>query len=144
MQVANKALKITPQFIMQSVDSVKQLLDSIKQLTDPPLDLNGVLERTNFLRRTPACHVQRAQWLRTHLQLSEKDLRRCLSKSGVLARSPVGTSITTRAQLTFPQPVCCSGSFCSSAWRMRFISGSLVSGAAVRALSSDSSQELWG
>ena len=116
MQVAKKALKAEPAIITRSLDRVKHLLESIEQLTDPPLDLDSVFRRSNLFHSTSASHIQKmAQWLRTDLQLSEKDLRRCLSRStGILTRSLVGASITSRAQLTPSQPVCYNSSFCSS------------------------------
>ena len=98
MQVAKKALKRDPVVITLSVNSVKNLLESIEQLTDPPLDLDSIVRKTNLFRSFSARPEQMAQWLRTHLQLSEKDLRRCLGKSPeLLARSPVRASITTCA-----------------------------------------------
>ena len=101
MQVAKKALRREPSFILWSVDGVEHLLQSIQQLTDPPLDLNTVMHGTNLLRSSPACCVRMAQWLRTNLQLSEKELRRYLSRSpSILVRSPVSISTTERAPFT--------------------------------------------
>ena len=99
MQVAKKALKDEPGSITWSVNSMEQFLRNIQQLTNPPLDLNKVLHRgRNLLRSTPACHARVVQWLRTNLQLSEKELRQILSKGpGILTRSTVGTSVTAPA-----------------------------------------------
>ena len=124
MQVAKKALTKAPGSITWSVKSMKQRLHNIQQMTDPPLDLNTVM-KYNLLRSTPACHAQMAEWLRTDLQLSEEDLRRCLSKGpGILARSPVGTSVAARAQLSLSQFVYCGSAFRSSVWRLSPVSGS--------------------
>ena len=124
MQVAKKALTKEPGSITWSVNSMEQRLDNIQQITDPPLDLNTVM-KYNLLRSTPACHAKMAQWLRTDLQLSEKDLRRCLSRGPkILARSPVGPSVAARAQLTLSQIVYCGSAFCSSVGCLSPVSGS--------------------
>ena len=121
MQVAKKALRKEPSLILWSVKSVEHLLQSIQQLTDPPLDLNTVMQRASLLRSSPACCVRMASWLRTNLQLSENELRQCLSRNpGVLARSVVGTSVTARAPCTLSRPVCCSSSFSVAVWHLDF------------------------
>ena len=98
MQMAKKALRREPASIFLSANHVEHLLQTIQQLTVPPLNLNAVLRRGRLLRSTPACHVQTVMWLRTNLQLSEKELRRCLSRSpSILQRSSVNISITKRA-----------------------------------------------
>ena len=112
MQVAKKALMRDPGTITWSANHVEHLLRTIQQLTDPPLDLNAVLRRGRPLRSTPACHVQTVLWLRNNLQLSEKDVRRCLSNSPcILERSSVNISITEHAPFTLSRPVCCGGCF---------------------------------
>ena len=142
MQVAKKALIKEPGSIIWSVNSMEQRLHNIQQMTDPPLDLNTVM-KYNLLRSTPACHAQMAQWLRTNLQLSEEDLRRCLSKGpGILARSPVGTSVAARARLASSQIVYCGSAFRSSVWRLRPVSGSHLIHAWVKAFYSSTLQEL--
>ena len=101
MQRAKKALRREPLSITLSANHVEHLLQTIQQLTDPPLDLNAVLRRGRLLRSTPAYNVQTLLWLRTNLQLSEKELRHCLSRSpSILQRSLVKISITKRAIFT--------------------------------------------
>ena len=104
MQVAKQALRTEPYIIKRSIDNVKHHLQSIRQLTDPPLDLNAILHnKSKILRSTPAIHAQMAQWLRTNLQLSEEDLRHCLSKDpGILKRSSVGRFIMRCAHIRAP------------------------------------------
>ena len=111
MQVAKKALRREPACILRSANSVEHHLQSIQQLTDPPLDLNTALHGTSLLRGSAACCVRMAQWLRTNLQLSEKELRHYLSRRpSILGRSLVNISFTERARSELSRPISCGGS----------------------------------